>query len=73
MFESRYGVRCSQCKRKEKVNCSGCLQMLVPFWGGICEVKACCENRKLDYCSQCALFSCAMLANMGKSKVMTLM
>ena len=26
MFESRCGVRCNICERKEKVNCKGCLR-----------------------------------------------
>lgn len=66
MVESRCGVRCDLCERKEAVHCTGCVQMEKPFWGGICEVKKCCEEKQLvEHCGQCSEFPCAMLANMG--------
>ncbi len=66
MFESRCGVCCSQCERKETVNCRGCTAMNKPFWGGECAVKFCCESKELDHCGLCGDFPCTMLANMGK-------
>ena len=39
MFESRCGVRCNQCERKEAVRCTGCATMEKPFWGGECGVN----------------------------------
>ena len=66
MFESRCGVCCSQCERKETVNCQGCVAMDKPFWGGECAVKSCCESKALDHCGLCPDFPCTMLADMGK-------
>lgn len=68
MFESRCGVCCNSCKRKEAVNCKGCLFMSKPFWGGECKVKSCCENQHLNHCGECAEFPCEMLSNMGKDQ-----
>ena len=68
MFESRCGVCCNSCERKEKVGCRGCLNMKTPFWGGECKVKSCCEDKKIDHCGQCNDFPCEMLANMGKEQ-----
>ena len=66
MFESRCGVRCSICERKTAGICPGCLVMEKPFWGGICEVRSCCLNRKFGHCGQCPDFPCGMLSDMGK-------
>lgn len=66
MYESRCGVRCNTCERKEKVNCKGCVNMEKPFWGGECEVKSCCEEKKLRHCGECIMFPCEMLSNLGK-------
>ena len=68
MFESRCGVRCNICERKEQVDCKGCINMAAPFWGGVCEVKSCCENKALNYCGECDVFPCDMLSNMGKEQ-----
>jgi len=68
MFESRCGVCCNSCEKKEQVNCRGCLEMTKPFWGGICEVKKCCEEKKLNHCGVCACFPCERLSNMGKDQ-----
>lgn len=65
MFESRCGVRCNSCERKERVNCKGCINMEAPFWGGVCQVKTCCETRGLNHCGECGAFPCAMLSTMG--------
>ncbi len=66
MFESRCGVCCSKCERKEKVNCIGCTNMKMPFWGTECFVKSCCENKGIDHCGQCGEFPCDVCANMGR-------
>lgn len=66
VFESRCGVCCSQCQRKEAVHCAGCPKMEKPFWGGTCGVKACCEGRGLDHCGQCVEFPCDTLKGMGR-------
>jgi hypothetical protein len=68
MFESRCGVCCNSCERKKKVNCNGCLNMLVPFWGGSCGVKTCCEERGYNHCGECNIFPCDMLSNMGRDQ-----
>lgn len=68
MFESRCGVPCNSCDRKEAVHCKGCLHMDKPFWGGDCAVKTCCESKKLDHCGVCPDFPCDMLAHMGIEK-----
>ena len=39
-----------------------------PFWGGECQVKSCCEDRKLNHCGECPKFPCDMLSNMGKDQ-----
>lgn len=41
MFESRCGVCCNSCERKMQVNCTGCLMMEKPFWGGECSEFPC--------------------------------
>ena len=68
MFESRCGVCCSSCSKKEEVNCSGCTEIKVPFWGGECKVKSCCEGKNLNFCGECTSFPCEMLSNMGKGE-----
>ena len=68
MFESRCGVSCGACVRKEKVKCTGCVSMPAPFWGGKCGVKSCCEEKGLDHCGLCPDFPCKMEAEMGKDQ-----
>lgn len=65
MYESRCGICCSTCERKDKVNCTGCVNMDKPYWGGQCGVKTCCEKKKIDHCGQCDSFPCEMLSTMG--------
>jgi hypothetical protein len=65
MYQSRCGVCCDECTRKESVNCKGCINMDAPFWGGICEVKACCETKSLNHCGECDAFPCDTLSTMG--------
>lgn len=65
MFESRCGVCCDLCERKEQVHCTGCIHMKMPFWGGVCEVKQCCEKKQFNHCGECSEFPCVMLSTMG--------
>ena len=65
MVESRCGVLCSRCERKEQVDCRGCLNMEQPFWGGDCPVKTCCERRGFAHCGKCPDFPCQTLRHMG--------
>ncbi len=65
MFESRCGICCEQCQRRQSVSCRGCVQMDKPFWGGECMVKSCCEDRGLDHCGLCQEFPCPQLSAMG--------
>ena len=46
MYEIEMRLCCDSCERKEAVHCSGCLNMEKPFWGSLCGVKACCEEKK---------------------------
>ena len=66
MYESRCGVCCDSCGRKEEVRCRGCLNMEKTFWGGVCGVKACCESKGLNHCGLCPEFPCQMCATMGQ-------
>lgn len=68
MFESRCGVCCSICERKDSVKCSECINMSIPFWGGECRVKTCCEKKEYNHCGECSQFPCEMLSNMGKEQ-----
>lgn len=68
MFESRCGVACGACRRKEQVHCTGCCSMAAPFWGAPCAVKSCCEGKKLDHCGRCPSFPCELVAHMGEDK-----
>lgn len=68
MYESRCGVECTKCERKEQVHCKGCPEMEAPFWGGVCQVKSCCEEKKLNHCGECSEFPCVMLSSMGKDQ-----
>lgn len=65
MYESRCGICCDSCERKEKVHCTGCLNMKKTFWGGDCQVKVCCESKGLNHCGECDEFPCEMEATMG--------
>lgn len=67
MHQSRCGICCEECERKAEVNCSGCLQMTAPFWGGKCAIKTCCEEKGLDHCGVCPSFPCRLVGEMGAS------
>ncbi|MCQ4794215.1 DUF3795 domain-containing protein [Anaerofustis stercorihominis] len=65
MYESRCGVPCSECERKEDVGCIGCLNMEKPFWGGDCHVKKCAEDKDYHHCGECKDFPCEVVSTMG--------
>ena len=64
MIESRCGILCNECDYKKKMNCKGCLEMDNPFWGE-CNVKKCCENKKLEHCGLCDEFPCNEIVSMS--------
>jgi hypothetical protein len=68
MIESRCGIKCSECKYRERMNCAGCIHITKPFWGDVCPVKACCEGRSLENCGQCAEFPCELLNQFAYDK-----
>ena len=68
MYESRCGICCESCGRREEVKCKGCLNMKKTFWGGECEVKTCCESKTLNHCGECPEFPCDITKNMGKEQ-----
>ena len=52
---------CSECSRREEFGCSGCNEMQSGYWGEKCEIKECCEAKKLEHCGLCSDFPCEML------------
>lgn len=65
MYESRCGICCNTCDGRESAQCSGCLNMPKPFWGGDCPVKSCCEKREHLHCGVCPEYPCKELVSMG--------
>ncbi|WP_053956354.1 DUF3795 domain-containing protein [Inediibacterium massiliense] len=61
MIESRCGIKCSVCEYKEKINCTGCINIEKPFWGNSCTVKSCCEDKGIANCGLCNSFPCHIL------------
>lgn len=68
MFESRCGVLCNSCEKKEAGICKGCPAMEKPFWGGECKVKSCCEEQNFNHCGECSQFPCEVLSHMGEDQ-----
>lgn len=58
---SKCGMICSECSRREEFGCSGCNEMSSGYWGEKCEIKECCEAKKLEHCGLCLDFPCEML------------
>ena len=63
MYESRCGLLCSECENRELCDCPGCLELEEGNWAGDCDIKHCCENRRLEHCGLCPKFPCTMLRN----------
>lgn len=59
--ESRCGICCSQCDFKKSGTCQGCLEMMKPFWGDMCPIKTCAQDKKFNCCGECKEFPCALL------------
>lgn len=59
-IESRCGCRCESCPHKGPL-CPGCTVMDKPFWGDVCPLKQCCEQKGLAHCGECDTFPCATL------------
>jgi len=62
MAESRCGLCCSDfnCKEQFGFDCRGCAAEENPPWGE-CDIKQCCEGKKLEHCGLCADFPCQVL------------
>ncbi|MCR5684359.1 MAG: 4-alpha-glucanotransferase [Lachnospiraceae bacterium] len=58
--ESRCGILCSECECECEGRTKGCIDIKKPFHGE-CEVKTCCEEKKLEYCGDCDEFPCTLL------------
>lgn len=61
MIQSRCGIQCGECGFRESAGCKGCVNIDKPFWGEKCEVKSCCEGKKLAHCGECKDFPCELL------------
>ncbi|SHN68498.1 DUF3795 domain-containing protein [Desulfovibrio litoralis] len=68
MVESRCGLVCSECDYREQMNCKGCININKPFWGEVCPVKSCCEQKELAHCGLCNDFPCALLMQFAYDK-----
>jgi hypothetical protein len=60
--KSRCGIICdtAACKEQFGFDCAGCVNIESAPWGE-CEVKICCEGKKLEHCGECADFPCETL------------
>ena len=61
MCSSRCGKLCGECPHKEEYGCAGCINITDGYWGSKCEIKVCCEGRKLEHCGLCKEFPCEIL------------
>lgn len=68
MIESRCGIICSECNYREQMNCAGCISIKKPFWGEVCPIKSCCENKKHSHCGECGYFPCDLLNQFAYDK-----
>lgn len=68
MTESRCGILCSECVYHEQMGCAGCVHIKKPFWGDICPVKSCGEEKTYEHCGQCEQFPCELLKQFAYDK-----
>ena len=68
MIESRCGLLCSLCEYREAMDCKGCVSIAKPFWGDVCPVKACCEEKEQAHCGLCSDFPCELLTQFSYDK-----
>ncbi|MGN0585911.1 MAG: DUF3795 domain-containing protein [Oscillospiraceae bacterium] len=61
MQMSRCGLDCESCPRREEYGCDGCTEITDGYWGSKCEIKQCCENKRLEHCGLCREFPCEVL------------
>ena len=64
MVDSRCGIVCNECLYKLREKCDGCVKIDNPSWG-VCDIKNCCESKKLEHCGLCADFPCEDLKMMS--------
>lgn len=50
------------------MNCGGCVNISKPFWGDKCDIKSCCEQKKIDNCGECTEFPCELLKSFSYDK-----
>lgn len=70
MIQSRCGILCSElnCKEAYGFDCNGCVNVEKAPWGE-CEVKNCCEEKKLEQCGECNDFPCDMIKSFSYDEV----
>lgn len=61
MHCSYCGKDCGSCAEKNEYGCVGCRDSEDGYWGSRCEIKQCCEEKKLEHCGLCADFPCELL------------
>lgn len=63
MQRSRCGLDCESCENRRDCECPGCAELEEGHWAGDCDIRQCCENRRLAHCGLCPKFPCNMLRN----------
>lgn len=68
-IESRCGIECSKCVFKQDNKCAGCTNIQKPFWGDVCPIKVCCEQKQnVKCCGECSNFPCELLKKFAYDK-----
>lgn len=61
MVDSKCGLLCTECKYKKTCGCGGCIETNGhPFYGK-CPIAACCSDKGIVHCGECAGISCELL------------
>ena len=53
MAETWCGKHCSECSKKEELNCPGCKAGPGRSWPGDCEIAVCCRDKGHESCDTC--------------------
>lgn len=53
MADTYCGKSCTECVKKEQLNCSGCMSGPGRQYGGDCELADCCRNKGHETCATC--------------------
>ena len=53
MAETWCGKHCSECSKKEELNCPGCKAGPGRSWSGDCEIAVCCRDKGHESCDTC--------------------